>query len=267
VHIQESPLKLVYPSRFANGRTLLLSVIFLCTAAAVAIFLQRPPLNATIQSRKLIVQGEPRCYRLVIPKEPVRPTPLIIAFHGIGDTPESMAAYSNLDKLAADHGIVLAYPEARRATWSTFNLSESNLESNVDIQFFDALLADIIAEHGVNASRVYVMGMSNGASFAQTLGTVRANKIAAIFAHSGARPPELAALHYSVPTILFVGAKDPIAEDMELDLDIYRRAGANVEYRCIHGLGHQWSARHNRQFWLRLSRFVLTENEATGTNQ
>ncbi|MFO0940315.1 MAG: hypothetical protein U0930_06055 [Pirellulales bacterium] len=42
---------------------------------------------------------------------------LIVALHGIGDTAQSMAEYSKLDRLAQTAGIVLAIPEAKNQMW------------------------------------------------------------------------------------------------------------------------------------------------------
>ncbi len=63
------------------------------------------------------------------------------------------------------------------------------------------LLTHLMREYGTDSDRIYLMGMSNGASFVQLLATARNHQIAAIVAHSGARLPNLPAGDGSVPVM------------------------------------------------------------------
>ena len=59
-----------------------------------------------IPDEALDVDGSVRHYRLVIPKRlPRERVPIVFAFHGAGDSPEKMAAYSALDRLTAENGL------------------------------------------------------------------------------------------------------------------------------------------------------------------
>jgi poly(3-hydroxybutyrate) depolymerase len=73
--------------------------------------------------------------------------------------------------------------------WATMEVDERPLDANPDIQFFDALVEHLSERFDIDLGRVYVVGMSNGASFVQLLTAARPNKIAAAAAHSG---PDLA---------------------------------------------------------------------------
>ncbi|XZE35638.1 alpha/beta hydrolase family esterase [Pirellulaceae bacterium SH501] len=171
--------------RFLIGILSLASIAFLAWW-----LLHKRPLNADVYDDEVIVGGSVRTYRTVVPWNLASPVPVVFAFHGIGDSTDSMAEYSQLDRLAANAGFLLVYPAARNSMWSTINIDPSNLDANPDVRFFDALYARVASEHDIAADRVYLAGMSNGASFVHVLATARPKLIAAIIAHSGLRPKE-----------------------------------------------------------------------------
>ncbi|SMP80536.1 Esterase PHB depolymerase [Neorhodopirellula lusitana] len=179
--------------------------------------------------------------------------PIVFAFHGIGDSPASMAAYCLLDRLAVDNGFVLVYPAAQNSMWSTVNIDPTNLDDNPDVQFFDALYSRLALEQDIALDRVYLAGMSNGASFVHVLATARPNQIAALVAHSGLRPRELGRCDDSIPMMLLAGADDSVAPMMESNAELYRTAGCTVEFVRVPRLAHEWSTRHNMEMWRFLS--------------
>jgi poly(3-hydroxybutyrate) depolymerase len=98
---------------------LLISTLFFALAACVAFLAVREhPLRADVGTHELVAEGGARSYRLLLPHDSTTPKPVVFAFHGIGETPESMAAYSRLDRLAADNGFVLVYPAAQNSMWT-----------------------------------------------------------------------------------------------------------------------------------------------------
>ncbi len=170
--------------------------------------------------------------------------PLVVAFHGVGDSPESMAEYSALDDLAAEQGFALVYPAAKSAMWDV------RPEGNADVLFFDELLQALPDRAPIDLSRVYVVGMSNGASFAQLLRGARNRDIAAIVAHSGSSPIPITADGYETPVMLLAGKRDGfIVEAMRDDYAEYQRAEQSAEFLVISGLGHAWSRNHNEAMW------------------
>ncbi|GAA5511215.1 hypothetical protein Rcae01_06731 [Novipirellula caenicola] len=179
--------------------------------------------------------------------------PIVFAFHGIGDSPASMAAYCQLDRIAADNSFILVYPEAQNSMWSAVNIDPTNLDANPDVRFFDALYSRVVSDQNVAPNRVYLVGMSNGASFAHVLATARPNLIAALVAHSGLRPRDLGPCDDSLPMMLFAGAEDSVAPMIESDAELYRDAGCAVEFIRVPRLAHEWSTRHNMDMWRFLS--------------
>ncbi len=242
-------------------RILVLALIVIIASIALAFTLRDGPLNAEIREGQLSVGDKTRTFRIVIPHKALQPTPVVFAFHGIGDSTNSMANYSRLDRIAAQNGFILAYPAASNSMWATVNVDLSNLDSNPDVQFFDDLLDHLASVQQIDRNRIYLIGMSNGATFAQLLATARSNEIAAIVAHSGSRLKGLAECDRTLPIMLIVGANDSESSTMESDADQYRRKGHAVKYIRVPLLAHAWSTRHNEEMWRFLSGHVLNKKE------
>jgi poly(3-hydroxybutyrate) depolymerase len=208
-----------------------------------------------LPDQSIAVDESVRRFRFVIPHSlPANKVPIVFAFHGIGDSPERMAEYSAFDRLAADNGFILVYPAARRAMWATVNVDADNLDDNPDIRFFDCLLEYLAGRFRIDPSRVSLVGMSNGATFAQLLAFARPN-VTAVVAHSGPMPRDLQPAANRFPVLLLVGTNDSAADAMRSDAAEYRQNGHLVEFVAIPGLGHEWSASHNDEIWRFLSRF------------
>src|SRR5262245_50283127 len=112
-----------------------------------------------------------REYRLVVPKtvDLDAPAPLVLAFHGwLIDSKDLMPVYTKLNETAGKHKFLLAYPNAEERTWGLVPNKVAR-----DLAFVDALLDKLKAEYKVDPDRVYVLGMSNGAYFAQVVGKER----------------------------------------------------------------------------------------------
>ncbi|MCZ7644281.1 MAG: phospholipase [Planctomycetota bacterium] len=201
----------------------------------------------------LEINGHARSYRLVVPKsvDLSRPAPLVFAFHGLGDSKDLMPVYSRLDALAEKEKFLLVYPNGRGRCWPLLKEWAKD-----DLAFFDALLAGLSAKYRVDARRVYATGMSNGAYFCQFLAAQRAEKIAAVAAHSGGllnvglggtEPAR------KFPVLLIHGADDRIvpASEMERAKAYYTKHGHEVEAVEVAGLGHFWAhaAGINERIW------------------
>jgi poly(3-hydroxybutyrate) depolymerase len=236
-------------------RHITLLSIAAASAALAAYWLRSRPIAADIlPDQSITVDGSRRQYRLVIPHGlPASGVPVVFAFHGTGDSPGSMAAYSQWDRLAADNGFLLVYPEAVRAMWKTVNVDPDQLDQNPDVRFFDQLLIELGKRFPLDADRIYVVGMSNGASFAQLVAYARPN-VAAVVAHSGTPPRELREPVRAFPLLLLVGEHDPAIDALRSTAAKYRDDGHAVEFVSVPGLGHQWSTKHNAAIWEFLSK-------------
>lgn len=238
-------------------KRLSITTLFLAIAACIAFFaFQQGPLDADVHTNEIVVDAVTRNYRIVVPHNCPTPTRIVLAFHGIGDSTDSMATYTQLDRLAAQNSFVLVYPAAENSMWETVNVDPSKLDSHPDVRFIDQLLTYLSTVLDIDRNRVYLMGMSNGASFAQLLGAARSDQVAALTAHSGSRPKGLHDYEDPLPIMLVVGADDPISNIMAADADQYRSAGHKVEYIQVPSLAHEWSTRHNIDMWRFLSQYA-----------
>ena len=114
-------------------------------------------------------------------------TPVIFVFHGHGGNAEFASRkidFQNYDKKA-----LVVFMEGIPGTsgyvvdkkgllngWQMF----PNDHGNRDVLFFDEVLKDLSKNYNIDASRIYVVGHSNGARFVNVLWVERADKIAAI---------------------------------------------------------------------------------------
>ncbi len=89
------------------------SILLLASVVAILVFWQRPIAADISPNENITVDGTARHYRLVVPHTLPKPAPIVFAFHGIGDSTESMANYCRLDQLAAHNGFILVYLAAQ----------------------------------------------------------------------------------------------------------------------------------------------------------
>ena len=103
----------------------------------------------------------------------------------------------------------------------------------------------------MDAKRVYVTGMSQGAAFVNLLVAKRSEKIAAAASHSGWLPDPLGdePIHTrrKCPLLFIAGSEDrQVPPDAVREaFDCFRREGHPVEFLVIEGLGHHWALEHN----------------------
>ena len=229
--------------------------------SAIVVFLVWPrPIDADIlPDEQLTVDGATRNYRIVIPHTLPDPAPIVFAFHGTGDSPESMAGYSHLDQLASQKGFILVYPAARNGMWVTTNVTKDTLDTNPDVRFFDRLLAHLADRYDIDRDRVYVIGISNGGTFAQLLANARSKTIAAVITHSGPKPAGLDAADSHFPIMLLSGTDDRASSVMQSGAEQYRADGHEVKFVSVPGLEHEWATGCNSAMWSFLSRHPRNE--------
>jgi polyhydroxybutyrate depolymerase len=199
--------------------------------------------------QSVIVEGQTRYFRAIVPRELPNNRPILFAFHGAGDTAESMAAYSGLDELAVENSFVLVYPFASDGVWAVDADRDGDYSGNPDVKFFDVLLEVSKHRFTIDPTRVYVAGMSNGGSFAQLLVNERAGRIAAAAACSGVAPDGLSLVQQQVSICFIVGSEDRIFDSVGADFRRYKDAGHEVELVVVDGLKHEWSNDHNDKIW------------------
>ena len=137
--------------------------------------------------------------------------PVILAFHGGGGRGAKMVGLMKLDPLADANGFIVVYPDGLDGHW---NDGRSTIKTKSDdVAFVTALLDEVGTRHPVDASKVFAVGISNGAVFTERLGCELSDRIHAIAAVSGSMAAELApACHPAHPmsVLQVAGNADPV---------------------------------------------------------
>ncbi|MFJ6698158.1 alpha/beta hydrolase family esterase [Streptomyces sp. NPDC091272] len=142
-----------------------------------------------------------------------RPRPLLIAFHGRGESAEDMRERARLDEAAGARGMLVAHPEAVREMWSADNVPTSQRpDTEVDIRFTEAMISALVRSGEADPKRVYTVGFSNGGSMALRLAAQRPRTVAAATSVSGQLATGVARTGPSgpVPVMIVYGAQDPV---------------------------------------------------------
>lgn len=152
------------------------------------------------------VGGLPRTYTLRVPPEydSTARTPLVFAFHGLAQTADGFADYTQVGTATDTAGYIAVTPDGTGAIqhWNSRQMPDDA----DDVTFVDALLTKISAELCVDANRVYAAGYSNGGGMAQAVACAMPKRIAAVAVVASAWVPCRA----DVPLIAFHGIDDRI---------------------------------------------------------
>lgn len=205
---------------------------------------RRPkPDSKVYLTESVTVNGQPRTYRMDVPRSvrASKPTSIVFGFHGGGGTGSKFATNTGFNQMAISGNFILVCPDALNGLWGVELETAMN-----DIKMFDAILAKVKTRFSIDPDRVFVTGMSNGASFAHLLAAERAETIAAIAPHSGtlrqwAEAGINAVLKY--PVFIIHGAQDPSIPVIRAAeaRDAYESEGHFVKYLEIPNLGHDWA--------------------------
>jgi polyhydroxybutyrate depolymerase len=157
------------------------------------------------------VGGAERAYWLHVPADLPAGAPVVLAFHGGGSPSRhpgrGMPRFTDLSALADERGFVAVYPEAEEKNW---NDGRGMTEAD-DLAYFDAVLAEVLADTGADPDRVFVTGISNGGFFSDRLACDRADVLAgaAIVAATEARGLPCAPAR-PIPVLFVPGTDDPL---------------------------------------------------------
>jgi polyhydroxybutyrate depolymerase len=143
-------------------------------------------------ARTLSVPGQGvRRYAIYVPSGlgGAGPRPALLAFHGGTGTAMGMAASSQLAKFAQERQIYAVFPEGS-GTLQTFNggacCGTAQSQNVDDVAFTRAVIADVRANYGIDAARIYATGFSNGGIMAHRLACGLADQLAGVAPVGGA---------------------------------------------------------------------------------
>jgi polyhydroxybutyrate depolymerase len=123
--------------------------------------------------------GRDRPYILHVPPATIPAgLPLVLELHGRGIDAELFDRLTGFRRLADEAGFVVALPSAAGETWNDGRgLSRAATD---DVGYLGAVIDDAVARAPIDRRRIYVVGMSNGATMAGRLAWELPGRFAAI---------------------------------------------------------------------------------------
>jgi polyhydroxybutyrate depolymerase len=141
--------------------------------------------------------------------------PLLVELHGRGIDPVRFDQLTGFGALADEYGFALALPSAVGEIWNDGRNPAAKGNGRLDdVGYLAAVIDDALARLPIDGRRIYVVGMSNGATMAGRLACELADRIAAIAQVAGTAAVGVAAgSHPScpVPVLNIHGSADDYA--------------------------------------------------------
>ena len=159
-----------------------------------------PPARTPVQERGSTLTGEHieaglvRSYLLYLPpatsaSPPDSAMPLVVMLHGCTQDPADFALGTGMNKLAHERRFAVLYPaQAEDANpqrcWNWFR-HDHQKRGHGEAAVLAGMTRAVLANHGLDARRVYVAGLSAGGSMAAILGQAYPDIYSAVGIHSG----------------------------------------------------------------------------------
>jgi polyhydroxybutyrate depolymerase len=164
--------------------------------------------------RDLQVGGEVRSYLLDVPAGPAdEPRPIVLAFHGFRAAPGRLRRWTGLGRAVRRHDLIAVFPEGHDGVELLGTVGrgwDTDVGQTRDVAFVTALLDALEREWCVDRRRIYATGMSNGGFFANLLGCVLHDRLAAVAPVAGARALPGCPQPAPLPVLLIHGKEDQI---------------------------------------------------------
>jgi poly(hydroxyalkanoate) depolymerase family esterase len=193
----------------------------------------KPPVpdGARYEERSYANAAGRRKYKLFVPSCYRRePLPLIVMLHGCKQSSDDFAVGTRMNELAEEQGFLVAYPAQPSSAnpskcWNWFN-ADDQLRDRGEPSLIAGITGQVMRELAVDATRVYIAGLSAGGAAAAIMGARYPELYAAICVHSGLAcgaakdlPSAFAAMRqggsrliesakHPLPTIVFHGDRD-----------------------------------------------------------
>lgn len=184
-------------------------------------------------TQTLTADGSKRTYELFVPDtyDSAKSFPLVFVFHGDGGDGANIRGSFKLEAEAAG-GAIFVYPDGENQTWQIDDAGGLGH----DIAFIDAIAADLAKTHCTDKKRIFSVGFSKGAYFANMLACLAKTSFAGVVAHSGGGPfgvdgsgtdfdgnGDLICPRPPVAAMQIIGSNDGLLDDAQKARDYWTR--------------------------------------------
>ena len=165
--------------------------------------------GTTAYSATITVGGTARSYIVMRPvATPATPPALLVLLHPLNTTPVQMANLTEVTRFVATQGFWVVLPQAINGQWN----DDPSRTPATDTNFISALITNLVGQ-GVDATRVYAAGYSDGAFMSERLACELSNQIAAFGIDAGvviANSPTYCKPAVQRPKLYILGTADNI---------------------------------------------------------
>lgn len=136
-------------------------------------------------------EGRRHVYQLFVPErvtlEPAQP-PLLVMLHGCRQNAIDFARGTDMNRLAARHGLLVLYPEQhpdanRMRCWNWFDKAHQGHAG--EPAMIAALTRRVAGQQGADPKRIYIAGLSAGGAMAAVVAALYPELYSALGVHSG----------------------------------------------------------------------------------
>jgi polyhydroxybutyrate depolymerase len=223
-----------------------------CLVPGYAPLLKKPALSSTIQKTDIRCRGMTREVLFYAPQHRPEPAPLVIALHASMQTGRMMRVSTGyqFERLADEHGFVVVYPNGYGRHWNDCRKRALYLARQHDVDeegFILAMIDHFQGTLGIDPTRVFAVGYSNGAHLVYRLALEMPDHITAVAAIAANLPTDencdCVKSGRPIPIMIMNGTSDPI--------NPYR--GGTVSIFGLGSRGAVLSARESADYFARVN--------------
>lgn len=245
------------------------SRVFIATAAVLLCTSIHQTASAAIINTETIARPEGQRHYLLAQPERLSngKRPLVILLHGhagsaaqlLGQKPTA-APMSVWLKIADREGVLLIAPDGAKGSdkkqgWNDCRADQAKNTKTDDVGLIRAIIQRAVTEHQVDPTRIYVIGMSNGAMMTFRLASEIGDQLAGFATVSGsmASVSDCPAPKTPVSALIISGTADPLVP----------YAGGNVHFMTNESLGGVIGVEQSASVWRKLNGLAETPHSVS----